>query len=50
VRKTPIKDGLGRIGAAGLFISLPFLLDMIRSTQAVGSGMGSYQKIGALAP
>lgn len=48
--QTPIKDGLGRIGAAGLFISLPFLLDMIRSTQAVGSGMGSYQKIGALAP
>jgi hypothetical protein len=48
--QTPIKDGLGRIGAAGLFISLPFLLDMIRATQSVGSGMGSYQKIGALAP
>ena len=48
--QTPIKDGLGRIGAAGLFISLPFLLDMIRSTQKVGAGTGTYQKIGALAP
>ena len=48
--QTPIKDGLGRIGAAGLFISLPFLLDMIRSTQKVGSGAGTYQSIAALAP
>ncbi len=48
--QTPIKDGLGRIAAAGLFISLPFLLDMIRSTQSVGAGTGTYQKIGALAP
>ncbi len=48
--QTPIKDGLGRIGAAGLFISLPFLLDMIRSTQKVGSGMGTYQSIGILSP
>lgn len=48
--QTPIKDGLGRIGAAGLFISLPFLLDMIRSTQSVGTGTGAYQSIGALAP
>ena len=48
--QTPIKDGLGRIGAAGLFISLPFLLDMIRSTQAVGAGAGGYQSIAALAP
>lgn len=48
--QTPIKDGLGRIGAAGLFISLPFLLDMIRSTQSVGTGAGTYQSIAALAP
>lgn len=48
--QVPIKDGLGRIGAAGLFISLPFLLDMIRSTQSVGTGTGAYQSIGALAP
>jgi hypothetical protein len=46
--QTPIKDGLGRIGAAGLFISLPYLLDMIRSTQSVGGGMGTYQKLGEL--
>ncbi len=48
--QTPIKDGLGRLAAAGLFISLPFLLDMIRNTQAVGGGNASYSTLSALSP
>lgn len=41
-----IKDGLGRLAASGLFISLPFMLDMIRSTQAVGSEQGTIMQFG----
>lgn len=41
--QTSVKDGLGRLAASGLFISLPFMLDMIRSTQAVGSNVGTIQ-------
>lgn len=48
--QTPIKDGLGRLAAAGLFISLPFLLDMIRNTQAVGGGSASYTSLSSLTP
>lgn len=48
--QTPIKDGLGRLAAAGLFISLPFLLDMIRNTQAVGGGSASYTTLSSLTP
>lgn len=46
--QTPIKDGLGRLGASGLFISLPFLLDMIRNTQSVGTGAATYNTLGVL--
>lgn len=45
---TPIKDGLGRVGAAALFISIPFLLDMVRATQNIGSGAASYISVSAL--
>lgn len=31
--QTSIKDGLGRLAASGLFISLPFVLQTIRNTQ-----------------
>ncbi len=48
--QNPIKDGLGRLAASGLFISLPFLLDMIRNTQAVGGGSASYVNLSALTP
>ena len=41
--QTSVKDGLGRLAASGLFISLPFMLDMIRSTQAVGNNAGTIQ-------
>jgi len=47
--QTPIKDGLGRVGAAGMFISLPFVLDMLRSTETMGTGQASYQQITTLA-
>jgi len=36
--QTPIKDGLGRLGAAGLFIALPALLEIMRaSNKTTGS-------------
>lgn len=41
--QTSIKDGLGRLAASGLFISLPFMLKMIRDTQAVGDDTGGIQ-------
>ncbi len=44
----PIKDGLGRVGAAALFISIPFLLDMIRETQNLGSSSASYISVNEL--
>ena len=42
---TPIKDGLGRVAAAALFISLPYLLTLAQNTSAVGSSPNSYQAI-----
>ena len=37
-----IKDGLGRLMAGVLLISVPFLLDMVRNSSNVTSGSGSY--------
>ena len=37
-----IKDGLGRLMAGVLLISVPFLLDMVRNSSNVTGGQGSY--------
>jgi len=47
--QTPIKDGLGRLGAGALFISIPFLLDLVRNTQGVTTGTATYAKVNSLA-
>lgn len=43
--QTPIKDGLGRVAAAALFISLPYLLDIAQNTTGMGSDSNSFQTI-----
>lgn len=43
--QTPIKDGLGRVAAAAMFISLPFVLSMLRSTSSMGSSANTYISI-----
>ena len=48
--QNPIKDGLGRLGAGAMFISIPFLLDIVRNTQKVSGGNATYAKVTALAP
>ncbi len=48
--QTPIKDGLGRLAAGALFISIPFLLDMMRNTQGVSKGTATYNSVAVLAP
>lgn len=48
--QTAIKDGLGRLAAGALFISIPFVLDIIRNTQKVQTGTASYAKVNVLAP
>lgn len=48
--QTPIKDGLGRLAAGAMFISIPFLLDIVRNTQKVTAGQAQYAKVAALAP
>jgi hypothetical protein len=48
--QTPIKDGLGRLAAGAMFISVPFLLDILRNTQKVTGGSAAYAKVSALAP
>lgn len=42
--QTSIKDGLGRLAASGLFISLPFMLQMIRDTQSVSDTSAQIQE------
>ena len=41
----PIKDGLGRIGAAAMFVSLPSLLSLAQSTVALDGGTSSFTPI-----
>lgn len=40
--QTPIKDGLGRVAAAAMFISLPFVLNMLRDTSSMGNSTNTY--------
>lgn len=47
--QNPIKDGLGRLGAGAMFISVPFLLDIVRNTQKVTGGTATYAKVSSLA-
>lgn len=44
--QTSIKDGLGRLAASGLFISLPFVLEVIRNTQNMGEDQAKIIKFG----
>lgn len=41
-----IKDGLGRLAASGMFISLPFVLEVIRNTQNVGTDQANIIQFG----
>ncbi len=43
--QTAIKDGLGRVAAAAMFISLPFVLNMLRDTSSMGTSTNSYISI-----
>jgi hypothetical protein len=47
--QTPIKDGLGRIAAGILFLSLPFVVTLARDTMAVTGGTASFQAVYAMA-
>ena len=48
--QTPIKDGLGRLIAATAFISLPFVMTMLRASTSTTSGDASFQSLSALTP
>ncbi len=44
-----IKDGLGRVAAAALFISLPYMLNMARGTSGVGTDAAEFISVGTIA-
>jgi hypothetical protein len=46
--QTSIKDGLGRVVAGILFLSLPFLISLARDSMAVTGGTASFQAITAI--
>lgn len=48
--QTSMKDGLGRLFAATAFISLPFILTMLRTSTSTTSGTAAFQSISAMAP
>ena len=41
----PIKDGLGRIAAAAMFISLPYMLSLAQKTSNMGSDANAFKAI-----
>ncbi len=48
--QTSMKDGLARLFAATAFISLPFILTMLRDSTSTTSGTASFQSLQALTP
>lgn len=47
--QTPIKDGLGRLAVAAMFVSLPFVIKMMQDTTSMGSGAVTYTKVSVIA-
>lgn len=43
--QTPIKDGLGRVAAGIMFVSLPFIVSLARDTMGVTGGTASFQAV-----
>ncbi len=44
-----IKDGLGRVAAAALFISLPYMLNMARGTSGISDDGADFISVGTIA-
>lgn len=46
--QVPLKDGLARVSLAGLFVSLPSVMEMLKNTGKLKGQEGEYQCIEAL--
>lgn len=46
--QTSMKDGLGRVFAATAFLSIPFIIDMLRASTSTTAGTGAFTNITAM--